>query len=123
VQRRALRGVVGEDLSLPVLVTKMAGSEEAWRAVVTFCEEVMLRKETAERIRRQEIALPAPVGGGTAATAASGTKEEEPENGGGAPAPPILFGSSSQEEPKSEGAREEGCIPPYTGELRHGEAR
>jgi len=61
VQRRALRGVVVDDLSLPVLVTKIAGSEEAWRAVV-ICE-VML-KETAERIRRQEIAAsPAPVGG------------------------------------------------------------
>jgi len=37
----------------------MAGSEEAWRAVVAFCEKVMLLKETAERIRRREVAAPA----------------------------------------------------------------
>jgi len=39
----------------------MPGSEEAWRAVITFCE-VMLQKETAERIRRREAAPPAPAG-------------------------------------------------------------
>jgi len=40
----------------------MAGSGEAWRAVTAFCEEVMLQKETAERIRRQEAASPSSAG-------------------------------------------------------------
>jgi len=47
---------VGEDLSLPVLVTRIAGSEKVWRAVVTYYKEVLLQKEAAERIRRQEAA-------------------------------------------------------------------
>lgn len=52
--RRALKNVVGEDLSLPDLVSQMVGSEEAWSAFSSFCEAVMLQKEKAERVRRNE---------------------------------------------------------------------
>lgn len=54
VLRRDLEQEVGNDLSLPVLITKMIRSERSWKAVVFFCEQVMLQKEAAERIRRQE---------------------------------------------------------------------
>lgn len=84
-QRRALTGVVGEDLSLPILVTRMAGSEAAWRAIVAFCKEVM--RETAERIRRQKVAAPT-----KAATAVAGSDKEgeteEKDNGGDDSTPP-----------------------------------
>jgi len=74
-QRRALRVVAGEDLSLPVLVAKMVGSEEVWRAVIAFCEEVVLQKETAERIRHQHRR-------GAAAAVADSSDEEEEESEG-----------------------------------------
>jgi len=101
VQRRALRAVAGEDLSLPVLVAKMTGSEEVWRAVVTFCEEVVLQKETAERIRRQEIAAP-PAPAEVAAAAAEDSEEEgEPEDDGGSVSTPLR---PPQRLPRTEGA-------------------
>jgi len=53
VQRRGLTNVMGDDLSLPVMI----GSEEAWSAVVSYCESFMTQKEAAERERRQEAAL------------------------------------------------------------------
>jgi len=136
VQRRALRAVVGEDLSLPVLVAKMAGSEEVWRAVVTFCEEVVLQKETAERIRRQEIAAP-PAPAEVAAAAAEDNEEEgEPEDDGGCintpsippPAPTIrrsrrfaLVGGATPAPTIRRSRRlalTGGHPPPDTGELR-----
>lgn len=52
--RRALTDVIGEDLSLPTVIRKVVGSEEAWSAFSSFCEAVMLQKEEAERIRRRE---------------------------------------------------------------------
>ena len=54
VQRGVLIGVIGADLSLPAVVSEMVGRREAWAAAVTFCEAVMLQKETAERERRGE---------------------------------------------------------------------
>ncbi|XP_022833162.1 uncharacterized protein LOC111361060 [Spodoptera litura] len=50
-QRRVLRNEVGSDLSLPAVVRKMVDSAESWDAVVSFCEDVMSQKETAERER------------------------------------------------------------------------
>lgn len=38
---RALTHAVGADLSLPAVVVVMVGSEEAWRAFASFCEEVI----------------------------------------------------------------------------------
>jgi len=35
--RRALAAVIGEDFSLPVIVTQMVDSENAWKAVSSFC--------------------------------------------------------------------------------------
>jgi len=54
--RRVLVNVVGPDLLLPTLIPKMIGSDKAWAAVASFCEQVMSQKEAAERIRRQEQA-------------------------------------------------------------------
>ncbi|XP_022820633.1 uncharacterized protein LOC111352389 [Spodoptera litura] len=50
-QRRVLTNEVGGDLSLPAVVRKMVDSTELWDAVVSFCEDVMSQKETAERER------------------------------------------------------------------------
>lgn len=50
-QRSELVAIVGADLSLPSLIASMVGSEESWSASVAFCEDVMSRKEAAERER------------------------------------------------------------------------
>lgn len=54
-ERVALRTAVGDDLSLSSIINKILGSQEAWRAFVTFAESVMTSKETAERVRRGEL--------------------------------------------------------------------
>lgn len=69
VLRRDLKNEVRNDLSLPVLIVRMVDSERFWKAVASFCEQVMLQKEAAERIRRQEAAA--------AAVAGSDTSEED----------------------------------------------
>lgn len=38
-------------LSLPAIVKAMVGSETAWKAMVSFCEDVILQKKAAERLR------------------------------------------------------------------------
>ncbi|KMQ86470.1 reverse transcriptase [Lasius niger] len=53
-QRRVLRSVVGDDLSLPAVVEAMVGSRDAWSAMISFCESVMMRKEIAEREREED---------------------------------------------------------------------
>jgi len=63
-QRRVLTAVVGEDLSLPAVVAAMLGSEEAWKGFLAFCEEALLIKEEAERVRRGEVAGPSQDGDG-----------------------------------------------------------
>lgn len=46
--------ILGNDLSLPAVVSAMIDKDEAWRAVVSFCEDVILQKETAERERKRD---------------------------------------------------------------------
>lgn len=60
VQRRDLVAAVGaaDTLSLPDMIQSMVGSESAWDAVASFCEEVMLAKEAAEREREDTTSLP-----------------------------------------------------------------
>ncbi|XP_037299373.1 uncharacterized protein LOC119190764 [Manduca sexta] len=53
LQRSALRTVVGGDLSLPAAVSAMVGGWRSWRAMASFCECVISRKESAERDREQ----------------------------------------------------------------------
>ncbi|XP_076302616.1 uncharacterized protein LOC143220942 [Lasioglossum baleicum] len=53
-ERRALVQCVDWDLSLRVIVPSMACSEKVWRAMASFCEQVMLQKEAAERGREEE---------------------------------------------------------------------
>nr|XP_032513472.1 uncharacterized protein LOC116767321 [Danaus plexippus plexippus] len=57
--RRALVAAVGNDLSLPGVIIAMLGSEEAWAAVASFCEDVMSQKEAAEREREDDPLAPA----------------------------------------------------------------
>ncbi|CAG4938967.1 unnamed protein product [Parnassius apollo] len=47
-------------MSLSALVRSMVGSAESWDAVVSFCEDVMSQKETAEREREISTPLPWP---------------------------------------------------------------
>jgi len=72
VLRCDLEQQVGNDLSLPVLITKIVSSERLWKAVASFCEQVMLQKEVAERIRRHEAAA--------AASSEESNEEQEEED-------------------------------------------
>lgn len=49
---RDLVGVIGVDLSFLAVVLAMIGSKEAWRAVRSSCEAVILQKEQAEYARK-----------------------------------------------------------------------
>lgn len=53
-ERGDLQRAIGDQLDLPTVVAGMVQSEEKWRAMARFCEQVMLRKEQAERERRGE---------------------------------------------------------------------
>lgn len=63
VERMELCRVLGQDLSLPVLVQAMLASEEDWKEVAQFADNVMLQKEEAERLRRSIAAGTESVGG------------------------------------------------------------
>ncbi|CAB3254621.1 unnamed protein product [Arctia plantaginis] len=52
-EREVLVGQIGRDLSPPAIIAAMLAGEEGWGAVVSFCEAVMLQKETAERDRER----------------------------------------------------------------------
>lgn len=53
-QRHDLTQVVGTDLALSSIIASMLGSEESWRAMTSFCEEVISQKEEAERVREAD---------------------------------------------------------------------
>jgi len=117
-QRRALRAVAEQDLSLPVLVSRMAGSE-VWRTVAAFCEEVVLQ-ETAERIRRQKIAAPPAPAGVAAAAADSSDEEWEPEDDGGDESTPPPSSPVPTVRRSRRLALARWASPPDAGELRRG---
>ncbi|XP_043262927.1 uncharacterized protein LOC122403465 [Colletes gigas] len=50
-ERRVLTRVVGDNLTLEVLIGRMLDSQDAWEAVSVFCEAAMQQKEAAERER------------------------------------------------------------------------
>ncbi|XP_025263674.1 uncharacterized protein LOC112637680 [Camponotus floridanus] len=52
--RRDLRNIVGDDLSLPIIVAKTVENEDAWDAMVSLCENVISQKEAAERVREDD---------------------------------------------------------------------
>lgn len=56
--RRDLVAVVGPDLSLPSVVRAMLGSDTAWAAVASFCEDAISQKEEAERGRENDPLAP-----------------------------------------------------------------
>ncbi|XP_029165937.1 uncharacterized protein LOC114936792 [Nylanderia fulva] len=57
-QRRALTNVIGGDLGLPSMVKAMLESPLKWEAVASFCEDVLTRKEAAEREREADPDAP-----------------------------------------------------------------
>ncbi|KAL0901152.1 hypothetical protein ABMA27_006464 [Loxostege sticticalis] len=57
-ERDVLIAVVGRDLSLGAVVTRMVGSEEAWQAMRSFCETVISQKEAVEREREASADAP-----------------------------------------------------------------
>ncbi|XP_026823907.1 uncharacterized protein LOC113561598 [Ooceraea biroi] len=63
-ERRVLVNRIGGDLSLPSVVRAIVGSERSWCAFASFCEEVISRKEAAERVREVEDPDRQPRGGG-----------------------------------------------------------
>lgn len=52
-ERQTLIGHIGQDLSLPAVVDAMLKCETKWKAVVSYCEAVMVQKESAERDRER----------------------------------------------------------------------
>lgn len=54
-ERAVMASVVGSDLSLPAVVKAMVRSDGAWKAVATFCGAVQGAKETAERMREDDV--------------------------------------------------------------------
>ena len=52
--RRALVAEIGRDLSPPAVFGALLANERSRKAVVTFCEQVMLQKEAAERERERD---------------------------------------------------------------------
>nr|XP_034826642.1 uncharacterized protein LOC117984101 [Maniola hyperantus] len=52
-ERCTLVGCIGRDLSPPAVIAAMLEDNKAWRAVVSFCETVMFKKEAAERVRER----------------------------------------------------------------------
>jgi hypothetical protein len=51
VPQISARHTTHADLALPAVVKAMALNATSWEAVASFCEHIMLQKETAERIR------------------------------------------------------------------------
>jgi len=107
--------VAGEDLSLSVLVAKMVGSE-VWRAVVTFCEGVVLQRDGGMH-PPSGIDITASTGVAAAVANSSDDEEGEPEKDeGDVPIPPFNPSSpSSQEEPE---ARVKGATTPHSTQGR-----
>jgi len=116
VLRRELTNIVSVDLSLPVLIESMLGSEEAWKTAVSFCEAVMLQKEAAERICRQKAAAEETAAVAAAAMVAMNSSEEEEETGEKVqlphPRPPLLYGEV--------GAYEGSRLPKWGGKIKGG---
>lgn len=59
-ERNELKWTIGNGLDLPRVIEEMLKGEHKWKAVVNYCEKVLLKKEEAERIRRGEIPRAAP---------------------------------------------------------------
>lgn len=53
-ERGELSEVITGGITLPNIVAKMVIRREAWNAFSTFCEDVMTKKEEAEREREPE---------------------------------------------------------------------
>jgi hypothetical protein len=57
VKRAQLRAVIGDDLSLPTVICQMVESNSPWRAMASFCENILTQKEAAERNRENTSTL------------------------------------------------------------------
>lgn len=60
-ERVELSAIIGDDLSLPNIVSKMVRSKAAWQAFSTYCERVLRVKEEEERTRQAAAAAVAVV--------------------------------------------------------------
>ncbi|XP_041985004.1 uncharacterized protein LOC121737396 [Aricia agestis] len=56
-QRSEMKNIIGQDTTLPVLVYAMLESQDKWRAVEHFADEVISTKEEAERARERAARL------------------------------------------------------------------
>ncbi|CAH2242419.1 jg7697 [Pararge aegeria aegeria] len=52
-ERHLLISHVGRDLSPAAVIAAMLAEDRAWKAVVSFCETVLVKKEAAERDRER----------------------------------------------------------------------
>ncbi|CAH2228967.1 jg24438, partial [Pararge aegeria aegeria] len=53
--RKALVATVWHDLSLPAVVRAKVGSDRTWEEMVCFCEDVMVQKELAKRLKEHDV--------------------------------------------------------------------
>lgn len=65
-ERTILTMEIGQDLTLSAVMDKILERESSWVAFAKFCEEVMLRKEDAERARRGKAPRAGRLGTGAA---------------------------------------------------------
>ncbi|XP_026327994.1 uncharacterized protein LOC113236201 [Hyposmocoma kahamanoa] len=61
-QRGELVAAVSSELSLPTIVRSMVESKRSWHAAQAFCDEVVVKKEAAEREREDSAPDPIAVG-------------------------------------------------------------
>lgn len=57
-ERRSMKEVMGNNLTIQAIVGKIVEGEQAWRSFADYCGSVMRRKEEAERIRQGQQPIP-----------------------------------------------------------------
>ena len=78
VPRQALSAALGVGvLTLPVLIAAMVQSADAWLAAASFCEQVILEKEAAEKVR-EGLHRALPDGGGRGRLSRRGSDDLRP---------------------------------------------
>ena len=52
--RVELVAAIKNDLSIPAVTKAMVGEDRSWKAVASFCEQVMIQKQSMERMREDD---------------------------------------------------------------------